>query len=160
MSRGTQGMLVLAIICFTSLGASMSREVQPRAESLNYCADLKPMRGNYAIVSSELFFGKWTEGPGTSDELPPPTNKTVYALETLRICSSGRAWSPTGTEASIVLKEISDWRNSTIKIYWDVPAFGSFTHQVFYNESEHTVIRRESQSEPGSHLFEYYLYKI
>ncbi|XP_031630331.1 uncharacterized protein LOC116345248 [Contarinia nasturtii] len=159
MFRITNGIFCLVVfICVSSF--VKCREIQPRLESLNYCADIKSMRGNYKIVGSEILYGKWTEGAGTSDEISAPTNKAVNELQTVRVCSSGRAFVPSGTEASIVLTENSDFTKSTIKIYWDVPAIGSFSHAMYYNESEHTVIRRKSDSAGDSNLYEYYLFKI
>lgn len=156
----TKGMSrLVTLIYFISFAKSMPN-FQPRVETLNYCADLKPMRGNFTIIHSEIPFGKWTEGAGTSDEISPPTYERINELQTLRVCSSGRAWLPSGTEASIVLKENSNSTKDTIEIYWNVPVIGTFSHDMYYNESEYTVLRRESDTAQGSNLYEYYLFKI
>lgn len=150
----------MVIICLSSLGLSLSREIKPLAESLNYCADIKSVQGNYTIVSSKILYGKWTAGAGTSDEIAPPTNKSISYGQILRVCSSGRAWVPSGTEASIVLTENSDYKKSPIEIYWDVPAIGPLQHTFTFNASVHTVVRRLSDAAKGSNLYEYYLFKL
>lgn len=161
MSGVIKGLLhLLALVCLSSMGLCMPQE-ETFAESLNYCATLKSARGNYVIINSDIPYGKWTEGPGTSDEIPPPTNKIVYNSGSLRICSSGRAFTPSGTEASIVLVETSDRTNSQIKIYWDIPLFGSFNHTLSYNQNIQTVVRKDLGSGQGSYAYEYtLLYRI
>lgn len=155
----TVKLCLLAFICVNSLKFGSSKEVEPRAEMLNYCAYLHALTGNYEVIGAVISWGKWTSGPGTSDEIPSPQYQTINQGDSLRICSSGRAWTPSGTTAYIVLTETKTY--DPIVIGWDVPfIIGNFQHYINYNSTHHTIFRYElGSSQPTSHLYEYYLYK-
>lgn len=150
---------LLGLLYFNSFALVSPQEIEPLAEMYNYCAYINAYTGNYTIQDSYISWGKWTKGPGTSEEIASPKYKTIQQGKSLQVCSSGRAWTPSGTQAYIVLSE--NTRRDPIVIGWNVPfVIGDFEHYFHYNSTFYAVYRYEmSTDQPTSHLYQYNLYK-
>lgn len=114
-----------------------SQEVKPKLESLTYCATLRSEGGHFVITHSYLEWGKWISQPGSFSEISSPTGNQFRPGKSTLVCSSGVFMWPSGTEGYIIIEE--DNTSLPIKIFWDNPSIGQFTHDHYHNKNVYNI---------------------
>lgn len=115
-----------------------------RAEKYWMCVDITVQDGVFEVMQAEKEWGKWVTRPWGAEVDPPQGKQLRGNGDNLLICSAGRSDSATGTEASIVLREMTS--NARWKIYWDVPYIGADTFKYLdYDPNKLTIWHEEYQ---------------